>query len=932
MKINRIHLENYRIHDKLDVEFDSGINLLLGENGKGKSSILEAIGYALFDSELRGGNQREAIKYGKKSAKIEIEFTGIDGEDYIVTRKIPGSTSIYKKDNPDFQLIGKEDRIRELCGIKGDLKGIYDNVIVAKQNEFISSFKEKDNEREKIFNKVFNTDIYKKIYEGYSRDAVNRYEKDIEIERSSMENIAEIMEDPADIKEKLEFEKGRAKEYNSSLALLNEEKSKVKEFLNSYNTLNLEIEKLTGEINALSESIKNKNEEFTKVANSIKESEISEKIVKENREKYEEYQKYSQEINILKIRKKELEKIKEECLLHEKEINSLEKLNSEIDGEIKVFENKKENNESLLLERKNKLFEIEKEIIDKKGKSVEYKSELSKITPLLIKLEEFEKKLEVGENNIKNFEIKLEEKLEDINKEKEKRKYLMSENLENQLSELEEHEKNKKLLEDEILKKDLLLKENEEAFEMLKTSYCPYLKEQCKNLDGKNIDEYFKDKREKYIKEIEEKKNTVKEINNKLINKNEIMEKIIRLDTLSKEIDEKEVEFIQEKLKLETGKSKIENEKLKLKNFKLENNIESKEKLSEIKITLKTKIDSLDLLKSEDIKSELDKEIENLNKNINIELKNIEEKKIVIKENIKTLEEKRNFLNENKIFSNELITINTNIDKLEKKTNSLERSSNLYLENYKKAMEKNELEKNLENIKIIIENNQMKFKEKSTLLELKRKDIESIELEKIQKKDEEITSDIEEIREKLGAVNSEVETLKKKLDEVKKYEDLLKNKRKYLEKLNMKLELTKIFREKIKSMGKEVSKNMLKEIEILATENFRKITGRGEKIVWSNEDKNKYVVFLDGDRGELKFEQLSGGEQVAVAISIRGAMSELFTESKFSIFDEPTNNLDTERRRSLADSIGEILKNLEQSIIVTHDDTFREMAQKVIEL
>lgn len=932
MKINRIHLENYRIHDKLDVEFDSGINLLLGENGKGKSSILEAIGYALFDSELRGGNQREAIKYGKKSAKIEIEFTGIDGEDYIVTRKIPGSTSIYKKDNPDFQLIGKEDRIRELCGIKGDLKGIYDNVIVAKQNEFISSFKEKDNEREKIFNKVFNTDIYKKIYEGYSRDAVNRYEKDIEIERSSMENIAEIMEDPADIKEKLEFEKGRAKEYNSSLALLNEEKSKVKEFLNSYNTLNLEIEKLTGEINALSESIKNKNEEFTKVANSIKESEISEKIVKENREKYEEYQKYSQEINILKIRKKELEKIKEECLLYEKEINSLEKLNSEIDGEIKVFENKKENNESLLLERKNKLFEIEKEIIDKKGKSVEYKSELSKITPLLIKLEEFEKKLEVGENNIKNFEIKLEEKLEDINKEKEKRKYLMSENLENQLSELEEHEKNKKLLEDEILKKDLLLKENEEAFEMLKTSYCPYLKEQCKNLDGKNIDEYFKDKREKYIKEIEEKKNTVKEINNKLINKNEIMEKIIRLDTLSKEIDEKEVEFIQEKLKLETGKSKIENEKLKLKNFKLENNIESKEKLSEIKITLKTKIDSLDLLKSEEIKGGIEKEIENLNKNINIELKNIEEKKIVIKENIKTLEEKRNFLNENKIFSNELIIINTNIDKLEKKTNSLERSSNLYLENYKKAMEKNELEKNLENIKIIIENNQMKFKEKSTLLELKRKDIESIELEKIQKKDEEITSDIEEIREKLGAVNSEVETLKKKLDEVKKYEDLLKNKRKYLEKLNMKLELTKIFREKIKSMGKEVSKNMLKEIEILATENFRKITGRGEKIVWSNEDKNKYVVFLDGDRGELKFEQLSGGEQVAVAISIRGAMSELFTESKFSIFDEPTNNLDTERRRSLADSIGEILKNLEQSIIVTHDDTFREMAQKVIEL
>ena len=28
----------------------------------------------------------------------------------------------------------------------------------------------------------------------------------------------------------------------------------------------------------------------------------------------------------------------------------------------------------------------------------------------------------------------------------------------------------------------------------------------------------------------------------------------------------------------------------------------------------------------------------------------------------------------------------------------------------------------------------------------------------------------------------------------------------------------------------------------------------------------------------------------------------------------------------------EILNNLEQSIIVTHDDTFREMAEKIIEL
>ena len=169
MKINRIYLENYRIHEKLEVEFDKGINLLLGENGKGKSSILEAIGYALFDSGLRGA-KKDAIQYGKKNGKIQVEFTGVDREEYIVTKKLNGGRTIYRKSNPELELEVKEDRIRELCGIRGDIKDVYDNVIVAKQNEFISSFKATGKDREKTFDKVFNTEIYREIYDGYSKD------------------------------------------------------------------------------------------------------------------------------------------------------------------------------------------------------------------------------------------------------------------------------------------------------------------------------------------------------------------------------------------------------------------------------------------------------------------------------------------------------------------------------------------------------------------------------------------------------------------------------------------------------------------------------------------------------------------------------------------------------------------------------------------
>ena len=362
------------------------------------------------------------------------------------------------------------------------------------------------------------------------------------------------------------------------------------------------------------------------------------------------------------------------------------------------------------------------------------------------------------------------------------------------------------------------------------------------------------------------------------------------------------------------------------------NSIKNREEILAKNTQLETKIENenseKDIIERDKIKNILNEDIER-----GKELKEkIEEKLLEIKELSLKEKEIRNSIEENKPALVKYQELSEEVEKYETLLNSLKESNELYLENYKKALEKESLEVEKERLKekesqeekVLETLRENLLKLENSIISLNKGELEKIQVEKDEK--------VAEIREKLGGINGEIKNLNDKLAKIKEHENIIKDKKKNLERLKMKLELTKAFRERIKSMGKEVSKNMLKEIEILATENFRKITGRGEKVIWSNEDKDKYSVYLSGDRGELRFEQLSGGEQVAVAISIRGAMSELFTESRFSIFDEPTNNLDSERRKSLADSIGEILKNLEQSIIVTHDDTFREMAQKVIEL
>lgn len=931
MKINRIYLENYRIHEKLEVEFDKGINLLLGENGKGKSSILEAIGYALFGSDLRG-TQKDAIQYGKKSAKIQVEFTGVDGEEYIVTRKLPGTTSIYRKSNPELELQGKEDRIRELCGIKGDIKDVYDNVIVAKQNEFISSFKATAKDREKTFDKVFNTEIYREIYDGYSKDVEGKYKNEIAIEENSIKSISDIIEDSQEVKEKLELEEEREKEFEKYLNNLSVELKEIKEKLNQISGTELKIEKINGEIRKSEEVLNNITLQEEKLKKQIEETILAKEIADKNIENHNEYIKTSEILESVKKEKKELDQIKEKQNNLEKELISLEKLRGDSNNQVNLWKNSIENLKVSCREKKDRVDFLQGEI-EKKEKNLQvYKGELEKNIPLLEELERFKNDIENGEKTLSTFIVKLQEKESDLEIKKEQRDNLIKERLDEKIEEFKKIENDKKKIEGEIEKNITLGIANKEAHEKLKSSICPFLNENCKNLSGKDINNFFLERRKRYVEIITDKKHQLEELEVKLKDKEKIVEMKTILNRLNHEIELKISEIEVDQAKFQRGEEKLKNKKLEYENWKLINSIKNREEILAKNTQLETKIENenseKDIIERDKIKNILNEDIER-----GKELKEkIEEKLLEIKEFSLKEKEIRNSIEENKPALVKYQELSEEVEKYETLLNSLKESNELYLENYKKALEKESLEIEKEGLKekesqeekVLESLRENLIKLENSIISLNKGELEKIQVEKDEK--------VAEIREKLGGINGEIKNLNDKLAKIKEHENIIKDKKKNLERLKMKLELTKAFRERIKSMGKEVSKNMLKEIEILATENFRKITGRGEKVIWSNEDKDKYSVYLSGDRGELRFEQLSGGEQVAVAISIRGAMSELFTESRFSIFDEPTNNLDSERRKSLADSIGEILKNLEQSIIVTHDDTFREMAQKVIEL
>ncbi len=73
MKISEIELYNFRNYKNEKISFCEGTNIVCGDNGMGKTNILEAIYYFSYGRSFRTSG-REIIKDGEKEAKINLSF------------------------------------------------------------------------------------------------------------------------------------------------------------------------------------------------------------------------------------------------------------------------------------------------------------------------------------------------------------------------------------------------------------------------------------------------------------------------------------------------------------------------------------------------------------------------------------------------------------------------------------------------------------------------------------------------------------------------------------------------------------------------------------------------------------------------------------------------------------------------------------------
>ena len=921
MIIKKVQLENYRSHSNTTVEFTKGVNLILGKNGRGKTSILEAISTVMFNTKDRSGKEtgKSYIKFGEKSSKVDIDFIANDGREYNLKTE-------FFKTKPKKQtlkdIIGSEydgdiqEKLEELCGIKKGFEETYENIVIAKQNEFINIFKAKPKDREEIFNKIFNTQIYKEMYDSFLKEAVDKYKEKVKDLDKEITFLKENMEDKEQITNFLKEEKEVEKNLQDRFKNINVVSKNLENKIKDYETTEIEL-------NNLIKNIKEEENKIKKYLNILKENIIEAKqakkskiIVKENEKSYLEYLEIE---NRLKNLRENLDNLLEEQKLNIQYQNNIEKLELS-NKNLKVdINNLKEN----ISKNSKKKEDLENEISKLKIKEENLDLKLKKYIILLDELEKLEnfkdKKLE--DKLKKTTEIDILKK--ELISKKDLFKTINIEIIEEKLSNFQELEKELKLLEEQKIIFETEIKTLKKSSKELSDKICPFLNEKCQNLEDKEAEDYFSSKISIKTEDLENLKKNIEEKTQILVEKVVFEDKKKQYFELEKSIKDLELSLKNEEINLKEIELDIKNLDMDIQKLIENQEFQNSQMLREKKKELEVELRNLNL----------DEKRENL-KNL-LEILEIEKEKILknqnsIENNLKEIDEFSKKIKEN---------TNKNIESKKSEIKTFENKLDILKNPYNEYLKNNVLAEDLENLLLKVDKNIKELyslrtdknllKEKVSILEEK---IKNIKIDELKEKYDIIKEELNEINKKLGSSQEKIENYKKILEKISSQEEKQKKLLIEFKKLENKFNKASLIRNEVGQMGRAISKYMLSGISNIASVNFNKITGRTERIEWSNEEKDKYAVYLVGQERKIAFEQLSGGEQVSVAIAIRGTMTEYFTNSKFMILDEPTNNLDTERKKLLTEYMGEILNNLEQSIIVTHDDTFREMAEKIIEL
>jgi len=329
MRILSIHLKNIKSHKELSLDFVGGINVLAGANGVGKSTVFEAVGYALFGVDAREfvGNTERFITIGAKKGEVEVVFVAEDGQRYAVSRTVgPGCKWLLKREmGGGFEVeehsgAGEtEARLKELLGLDNGrpLSEQFTLVIGPFQHEFLGPFViRQPTRRQDAFDEILGIDAWRKAFKGTATlvsTVTGKIEVlDVEI-TGKRESIAILPEKELELAQVA----ARQKEMGKEAAARKDELSAAEKSLAVFDDLHKAAERVKSEVRILRNRLADGKSKIVSQKKEVDEAREAVRLMEQNRSGKEACE--AAEVEIARARKRE-----KEMRAIEREANTLE--------------------------------------------------------------------------------------------------------------------------------------------------------------------------------------------------------------------------------------------------------------------------------------------------------------------------------------------------------------------------------------------------------------------------------------------------------------------------------------------------------------------------------------------------------------------------------------------------------------------------------
>jgi len=498
MIISKIELVNWRSHEHTILEFSSGTNVFVGIMGSGKSSVLDAVSYALFGrfpkSDRRDVKINDIIRFGEKHAKVQVWFSTSEKK-YMVSRAIGNdSAELYEINNGNTSLIQKDKArvTKTITSILGTDYSIFVRAIYSEQNNIDYFFNLAPRKRKEEFDTLLGIDRFYTVLSNTTRvinwldvkakDIAAQYSDDML--KQCKENVLTTEKQLNELKKKSEHlsqeHEDVRKKYESEKIKFNQIQSLKKQ----YQTLKDTLTSLKGKIENLesqADKLHYDREEHERLKNQAVQSKTKANEVKQQHSLFLKEQNivYGQ-LSGAREKVKRYDKITKTLSEFEKEINDSE-MTTPLSEELKFADDSLQDRKMLFLSAKQRINELKRSINELSpgisrcplcGSELTEKHVLKLVSDSKEQIKKIEQDIKNTNQEIKNFKEKrdsIKTKIMDLEKKRSLCESLKKEKqaLEGQPEQIEKLEKKHEHILNKIIEVEKILEQANEKEKIL---------------------------------------------------------------------------------------------------------------------------------------------------------------------------------------------------------------------------------------------------------------------------------------------------------------------------------------------------------------------------------------------------------------------------------------------------------------------------------